>query len=262
MENSKRDANFYFLKGEEEKSHDLKKAIKYYEKALEIDPQQEDVLFAHGQEVYRHVAGMFWGRGRIVQFIRSIGKFPINAIDFYKRGVGWEIWCLPLHNSCDQAISDYTVAIRMNPRYACAYHRRGTVYKKQGMYDQAIADYTKAIELRPRHVKYYVDRARAYYCMGEHDKAIFEFNKAIEIDPSYGLAYYDRGKVYSDKRYYVSAVSDFSKAVELYSKKYIVYYLKADYVKIWDDVHKAKEVGYQADTRFLKTLYEASEPRS
>ena len=62
--------------------------------------------------------------------------------------------------SHDQAISDFTKAIEMNPRYYQAYYNRGIVYGNKGQYDQAISDYNKAIEINPRF-------AQAYYNMKE-----------------------------------------------------------------------------------------------
>jgi len=252
MEDAKRDTDFYFFKGEEEKMRDPIKAIAYYEKALEIDPEHEDALFAHGREVFGHVAGMMWGRGRVVEFIRSINRWSRHAIDWYKRGVGWEIY-----GARDQAILSYTVAIKMKPRYACAYCRRGAIYETKGEYDKAISDYTKAIEIKPRYVMYYVRRGCAYCSKGEHDKAILEFSKTIEIDQRYAWAYYNRGKAYSKKGEYSRAVSDYSKAIEI-DPKAIDYRSKDDYARLRDDVHKAEEMGHQVNPVFLKALREAS----
>jgi len=51
----------------------------------------------------------------------------------------------------DQAISDYTKAIALNPKDAVTYYNRGNAYGQgKGLYDQAISDYRRAIELKPR----------------------------------------------------------------------------------------------------------------
>ena len=49
----------------------------------------------------------------------------------------------------DQAISDYTRALEINPRLAEVYHNRGFAYQQNGQNDQAIADYSKALEINP-----------------------------------------------------------------------------------------------------------------
>jgi len=56
----------------------------------------------------------------------------------------------------DGAISDYTKAIDMDPRYPRAYYnRRGLVRYQKGDIDGAISDYTKAIEIELRDVQSY-----------------------------------------------------------------------------------------------------------
>jgi len=50
----------------------------------------------------------------------------------------------------DQAISDYTKAIEINPRFAATYYNRGLAYQNKAEYDQAIPDYNKALEINPR----------------------------------------------------------------------------------------------------------------
>jgi tetratricopeptide (TPR) repeat protein len=47
----------------------------------------------------------------------------------------------------DQAISDYTKAIELNPKLDFAYSNRGNAYKDKGQFDEAITDYSRAIEL-------------------------------------------------------------------------------------------------------------------
>jgi tetratricopeptide (TPR) repeat protein len=49
----------------------------------------------------------------------------------------------------DQAISDFTQAIAINPGYNKAYNNRGIVYRLKGQYHQAISDFNKAMAINP-----------------------------------------------------------------------------------------------------------------
>ena len=58
----------------------------------------------------------------------------------------------------DRAVSEYTVAIGLNPQDADVYYNRGVAYARQGEYERAIADYTDAIRLNPKFVQAYMLR--------------------------------------------------------------------------------------------------------
>ena len=81
----------------------------------------------------------------------------------------------------DLAISDFTKAIEMNPRFANAYYYRGMAYSRKKEYDQSIADYTKAIEINPRLAVAYAERALIYYVKKEYDKAWEDAHKAESL---------------------------------------------------------------------------------
>ncbi len=81
----------------------------------------------------------------------------------------------------DQAISDYTKALEINPRYALAYYNRGIAYKNKAQYDQAISDYTKALEINPRLAQAYNNRGVAYFFKGQYDKAWEDVYKAQDL---------------------------------------------------------------------------------
>ena len=115
----------------------------------------------------------------------------------------------------DQAISEFTKALKIDPRNALAYSSRGLAYELKGQYDQAISDYTKAIEIDPRDALTYRGRGDAYGEKGQYDQAISDYNKAIEIDPRDALTYGCRGDAYRKKGQYDQAISDYNKAIEI-----------------------------------------------
>jgi tetratricopeptide (TPR) repeat protein len=149
----------------------------------------------------------------------------------------------------DQAISDCTKALEINPRYAKAYNNRGIAYEMKGQYDQAISDYTKALEINPRAAETYYNRGNAYYKKGQYDRAISDFNKALEINPKYAEAYNNRGYVYNRKGQNDQAISDYSKAIEIdpegvkaYHNRAWEYTLKGKYDQAISDLNKCFEI--------------------
>ncbi len=64
---------------------------------------------------------------------------------------------------------------------AWAYYNRGLAYFEKGQYDQAISDYTKALEINPRYARAYYDRGSAYARKGQYDKAWEDVHKAQDL---------------------------------------------------------------------------------
>ena len=77
----------------------------------------------------------------------------------------------------DTAISDFTEAIRLNPKHPLAYSNRGGAYGSKGELDKAISDFTEAIQLDPDLPLWQFIRGKAYRNMGEHDKAIADLRR-------------------------------------------------------------------------------------
>jgi len=97
--------------------------------------------------------------------------------DYYNRGVArFE------KGENDRALSDFTKAIKMNPRFAMAYYYRAMAYSRKKEYDQVIADYTEAIEIDPpRFAVAYAERALIYYVKKEYGKAWEDVHKAESL---------------------------------------------------------------------------------
>jgi tetratricopeptide (TPR) repeat protein len=69
--------------------------------------------------------------------------------------------------------------------FSCAsaeyYDNRGLDYYFKGQYDQAISDYTKALEINPRFAEAYNNRGIAYFEKREYDKSSEDVKKALDL---------------------------------------------------------------------------------
>ena len=64
---------------------------------------------------------------------------------------------------------------------AAAYFNRGKAYYDKGQYDQAISDFTKALEIDPRFAVAYHFRAMVYAKKGQYDKAWEDVHKVQDL---------------------------------------------------------------------------------
>ena len=62
-----------------------------------------------------------------------------------------------------QAIDEFTEAIRLKPDEEFAFLNRGTAYYSLQQYDQAISDFTEFIRPKPDFDAAFFNRARTYY---------------------------------------------------------------------------------------------------
>ena len=71
----------------------------------------------------------------------------------------------------DNAIADYSEAIRLQPDYAFAFNNRGVAHKAKGDYDGALQDYNEAIRLQPDYALALNNRERALKAIASRPKS-------------------------------------------------------------------------------------------
>jgi uncharacterized protein (TIGR02145 family) len=179
-----------------------------------------------------------------------------DAVTYYNRGM--ESFNKEDYN---QAISDFTQAIRLNPNYPAIYFNRGIAYHSKKDYDNAIADYTEAIRLAPNIESGYYGRGGAYLLKGDYSKAIEDFQTALRIDPNpnrslakkiqndLGVAYNNRGREFFQKKDYDKAISDLDQAIRLgmnnagvYAARGMAYHNNGNYDKAIEDYKTALRI--------------------
>jgi S1-C subfamily serine protease len=136
----------------------------------------------------------------------------VHAAAFHNRGLAFAA-----KGNLDQAISDISQGIRIDPKWAYRWQERGELYTRQGKYQQAIADITEAIRIdpTPRAFRFH-SRAQAYRGLGDLTRAIADFDQAIRIDPvARSFRFYDRGNALRDAAQYDRALVDYETALKL-----------------------------------------------
>ena len=110
--------------------------------------------------------------------------------------------------------------------------------------------------------KEYYDRGVARFEKKDTDGAISDFTRAIKKRPGYGMAYYYRAMAYQRKKEHDRTIADYTRCIEIdeqrfavaYAERGLNYYVKKEYEKAWEDVHKAQSLGQEVREGFLKAL--------
>jgi tetratricopeptide (TPR) repeat protein len=119
------------------------------------------------------------------------------------------------YGESEEAIKEFSVVIKKNPKHEEAYYYRAYAYSYMGESDKAIADFSKTIELNPKNHKAYYYRGVEYADNGEYDKAIADFGEALKIDPNFADAYMNRGVLYNTLGDTMNAKKDIKKGCSL-----------------------------------------------
>lgn len=118
-----------------------------------------------------------------------------------------------------EAIKDFSEAIRLNPKLASAYNNRGIAEAKSRKYTEAIDDYTKAIGLDPKLAAAFRNRGIAQTNSGNYTEAIADHTEAIKIDGTYAAAYYSRGLAKAASGDPEGASKDFTEAKKIEAER-------------------------------------------
>ena len=118
----------------------------------------------------------------------------------------------------DNAISDYSEAIRLEGPDCSFLNNRGVAWKRKGEFDNALRDYDAGLKLEPQDVATLFNRGTVYLLQGSYDFALADFEQAIKFDAKFFLAYGGRANSYAGRGEFSKAITDFETSIRLSAK--------------------------------------------
>ena len=163
----------------------LDRAIHYFEKAAELDPNYAGAWAA--------LSAAYDLKGGFL----SIPELSHKAVEFAQK------------------------AIKLNPRLSHAHQFLGGAYNTLGRYDEAIESINEAVRLEPDNAGARGSLARAYWIgKGMIEEAIVELERAVSINPQAGYSYLQLVFLHTLVGNYTRAEAAAKHAIEL-QEKYI-----------------------------------------
>lgn len=83
----------------------------------------------------------------------------------------------------DQAISDATQALEINPDYASAFNERAWAYHGKGQDRLGLPDAERAVQLAPNDPYSLETRAEIFEALGERARAVADYRAALALAP-------------------------------------------------------------------------------
>jgi tetratricopeptide (TPR) repeat protein len=133
-------------------------------------------------------------------------------------------WAYSLKQDYETARADFDAALKLDPEMRGAYSGRGTCFREQGDYPTAIRDFTEAIRRDPEDADTYERRAKCYHELGRFDEALKDRNRAVELAADWQVYLLGRGQTLRLLKRFDESRRDFEKAIALDPSKSENYY--------------------------------------
>ncbi len=218
----------------------LVEARQHYEKALEQEPQNGEVLYLLGivcmaaQQIDRAIAllerclkikpAFAIAYNSLGNAFQSRKEFD-RAIVAYRRALECEPPCLEAYcnlgavlktqNKISEAVAVYREALAIKPDYVEALCNLGAALKAQNKIDAAIAAYQRALEIKPDLAEAHNNLGNALRIQNKLDEAIAACQQALKIKPDYAEAYSNLGTIFHSQRKPTEAIEAYSKALAI-----------------------------------------------
>jgi tetratricopeptide (TPR) repeat protein len=138
---------------------------------------------------------------------------PELAFSYDARGTLYEAKAEPA-----KAFDDYSKAITIDPNLYHALFRRGLIQFARKNWKGAVADFSEAIRTWPASAEGYFNRGLSHFNSNNFEHALADFDAAIEISPRYYFAIVQRGYAYERKNDWEKAVANFNQAIKINPK--------------------------------------------
>ncbi|MFQ5652501.1 MAG: protein kinase [bacterium] len=178
----------------------LDKALEYYQRAIEKDPD-----YAQAYAGLAHVYGALGYQGRLShdEAGSRMKTAALKAIDIdetlgeaYTSLAGYEAlydW--------DWSASEklYSQAISLNPNDPQAHIFYGNLLEWQGRHDESLGAKKTALLLDPLSERKHTQIGDSYFYMGQYDEAIEQYRKTLESAPNHWRAHMGLGRCFEQK---------------------------------------------------------------
>ncbi|MEK0181082.1 tetratricopeptide repeat protein [Microcoleus anatoxicus] len=187
-----------------------KEALADYAKAIKLKPDYAEAYFALGNYYFdsENLQAAIINLTKAINLNRNLfAAYSLRASAYYKRND------IKL-NDIQNARTDFTQAIQINPDHLEAYQGRGELYYNIGEYQNAILDFSQVIRLKSNDLQAYNNRGLSYLKINNLQNARSDFERVIQLNPNLAEAYLSSGITRFKLNDYSGAVNDLTQAIE------------------------------------------------
>jgi protein O-mannosyl-transferase len=162
--------------------------------------------------LHNHLALVLAGQGQTDEAIRQYSEALKLKPDYP------EAWnnlgaALVDQRRPDEAVSKYAAALRLRPDYAEAHNNLAFVLLNQGQIDQSIAHCRRALELKPGYADAHNNLGLSLAALGQTVQAIAQYRRALQLKPDHMKAQNNLGIALIQEGHVDEAVAELRQAV-------------------------------------------------
>lgn len=201
-----------------------RKAINFYEEALQIDDEETDFICNCIGNEYLNLDEV---HSALIAFRKALKYNPENDYSFYSI-----IQCFEEIHNPDECIEFLKDFIDDNPYSEVAWLQLGLLYNHKKMYDEAINALDYVIAINPNSIAGHANKAVSLEELGKYNQAIETLEETLEYDDSPAVTHFKIGELYEKlekpqkalKSYHIAIKEDpqldkvWAKSAALYDK--------------------------------------------
>jgi len=185
---------------------ETKKAITYFQKALKINPSDD--------ELHSNLGNALTDDNQfelaVAHFDYAIKLNTNNFTAFSNRGRA-----LHALSFFDDALTSYNKAIEINKNFAEVYLNRGITLYKINRLTEALSSFKNAINFRNEYAEAFFNCGVVLHALVRYEEAIINYKKAIEIKPYYAEAHHNCGVALKELKLPESSLISYDQAISI-----------------------------------------------
>ncbi|PSB41643.1 prenyltransferase [Cyanosarcina cf. burmensis CCALA 770] len=194
---------------------DFEEAIATYDKALNINPNNDLAWFGRGVALEK--LGQY--EEALATYDKALNINPNNNLAWFGRGVA-----LVNLGRVEEAIATYDKALDINPNNDLAWYNRGVALGKLGRIEEALASYDKALDINPNNDLAWLNWGNALGKLGRIEEALASFDKALDINSNNDLAWFERGFALGKLGRIEEEIASYDKALDINPNNDLAWY--------------------------------------
>ncbi|MFN0035134.1 MAG: tetratricopeptide repeat protein [Saprospiraceae bacterium] len=200
---------------------DHEAALKDYTRAVEMEPNNPELLNSRGKTYFDMASFERYKSQRktllekaIKDYSDALAKPKITPKSkseaLSNRGAAYG-----MSGMFEPSIRDISEAIKLDPKNKNAYANRSIAYLNTGQLEKALGDYQAYLKFEPNNANFWYESGMVQRVLKRNEEAVRSLDRAIQLNPTLGIAYIERARAKAQSGNQASARQDYQKAQQM-----------------------------------------------